>query len=358
MPEPRVSVIVDTYNHEKFIERSIASVLDQDFPAEEMEILVVDDGSTDGTPEILARFGNRLRVIRKTNGGQASAFNAAIPLTRAPIVAFLDGDDWWAKTKLRAVVDAFAENPSVAVVGHGFYEVAGDTPPAEMFVPEVTCRLDLSSVAAARKADLGRTLLGTSRLAAQRSVLDRIGPIPEELVFCADTPILTLGLALGGAVVLDQPLCYYRIHASSLFTVMAPDAAKLRVKAATQEFLLDYLPRRLTELGVAPEIAAALLESDRLEQKRLQVWLGNNSRMDGMRAEIAELRRSREGASTSYVLFKSFAAAAALALPPKQVARLRAWYARNNLKRYRDLVAPAAAAPAPFFQRRPVTRAE
>jgi hypothetical protein len=358
MPEPRVSVIIDTYNHGKFIERSITSVLDQDFPAEEMEILVVDDGSTDATPEILKKFEHRVRILRKSNGGQASAFNVAVTQTQAPLVAFLDGDDWWAKTKLRAVLAAFAENPTAAVVGHGFYEVADEAPPAEMFVPEATCRLDLSSVAAARKAALGRTLLGTSRLAVRRSVLDRIGAIPDELVFCADTPILTLALALGGAVVLDQPLCYYRIHASSLFTVIAPDPAKLRVKAATQEFLLDYLPRRLAEFGVAPEISAALLETDRLEQERLQVWLGHRSRMDGMRAEIAELRNSREGASPSYILFKSFAVAAALALSPKLIFRLRTWYARNNLKRYRDRVAPAAAAPPPFFQRRPVPRAE
>ncbi|HZS70819.1 MAG TPA: glycosyltransferase, partial [Candidatus Acidoferrum sp.] len=76
---PFVSVLIDTYNHERFIEQAIASVLDQDFPASEMEVLVVDDGSTDRTPEVLRQFEPRVRVIRKANGGQASAFNAGIP---------------------------------------------------------------------------------------------------------------------------------------------------------------------------------------------------------------------------------------------------------------------------------------
>src|ERR1700684_1962393 len=98
---PLVSVLIDTYNHERFIEQAILSVLDQDFPAPDMEILVVDDGSTDGTPEIIRKFAPRVRYQRKSNGGQASAFNAGIPETKGDIVAMLDGDDWWARGKLK-----------------------------------------------------------------------------------------------------------------------------------------------------------------------------------------------------------------------------------------------------------------
>ena len=72
---PLVTVLIDTYNHERFIERAINSVLDQDMPMDGVEILVVDDGSTDRTPDIVRRFEPRVRLIRKPNGGQASAFN-------------------------------------------------------------------------------------------------------------------------------------------------------------------------------------------------------------------------------------------------------------------------------------------
>ncbi|MGH7836756.1 MAG: glycosyltransferase family 2 protein, partial [Candidatus Binataceae bacterium] len=79
MGQPIISVVVDTYNQERYIEQAIVSVLEQDFPAADMEILVVDDGSTDRTPEIVHKFAPRVRLLRKKNGGQASAFNAAIP---------------------------------------------------------------------------------------------------------------------------------------------------------------------------------------------------------------------------------------------------------------------------------------
>ena len=151
---------------------------------------MVDDGSTDRTSEIIEKFVPRVRYIRKKNGGQASAFNASLPELHGSIVAFLDGDDWWAKEKLTAVAEAFERNPEIAAVGHGFYEVRDNEPPREMFVPAKTCRLDLSSVEAARLADAGLTLLGTSRLSVRREILNRIGPVPDELVFF-DAPIFS-----------------------------------------------------------------------------------------------------------------------------------------------------------------------
>src|SRR5580692_2357527 len=118
MSKPFVTALIDTYNHEAFIEKAIESVLHQDFPAVESEILVVDDGSTDRTPELVRKFAPRVRMLRKANGGQASAFNAAIPEAQGEIVAFLDGDDWWAPGKLTAVADVFARDAAVGLVGH------------------------------------------------------------------------------------------------------------------------------------------------------------------------------------------------------------------------------------------------
>src|SRR5260370_36606553 len=94
---------MDTYNHERFIEEAIVSVLEQDFPASDREIIVVDDGSTDRTPEIVRKFEPQVRLLRKANGGQASAFNAGIPEGKGEIISFLDGDDWWAREKMRKV---------------------------------------------------------------------------------------------------------------------------------------------------------------------------------------------------------------------------------------------------------------
>ena len=90
MSKPLVTVLIDTYNHERFIEQAIVSVLEQEFRSDEMEVIVVDDGSTDRTPEIIRRFAPRVRYLRKPNGGQASAFNLGIPETQGEIVTFLD----------------------------------------------------------------------------------------------------------------------------------------------------------------------------------------------------------------------------------------------------------------------------
>src|SRR5271169_5180550 len=123
MARPFVTALIDTYNHEAMIGEAIASVLSQDFPASEIEVLVVDDGSTDRTPEIVLQFGPRVRLIRKTNGGQASAFNLGIAEARGEIIAFLDGDDWWSTNKVKRVAQVFVASPEVGFVGHSITEV-------------------------------------------------------------------------------------------------------------------------------------------------------------------------------------------------------------------------------------------
>src|SRR5882724_622242 len=126
MTTPFVSVLIDTYNHERFIEEAIQSVLSQDFPTSQREILVVDDGSTDRTPEILAKFASQIRVLHKPNGGQASAFNHGIPECRGELIAFLDADDWWAPDKLTRITNAMAAEPEVGFIGHGIITVFPD----------------------------------------------------------------------------------------------------------------------------------------------------------------------------------------------------------------------------------------
>ena len=356
MTTPHISVLIDTYNHERYIEQAIVSVLEQDFPVDQMEIVVVDDGSTDGTPSIIEKFLPRLRYIRKKNGGQASAFNVGIPELRGPIVAFLDGDDWWAKQKLSIVAETFEANPEIAAVGHGFYEVRDSDPPIEMIVPANSCRFDLSSVEAARFAGRGLTLLGTSRLSVRREVLNRIGPIPPELVFCADTPILALTLALGGAVILEQPLCYYRIHAANLCAPGPNDDLKIRRNIEITEIFLAYIPKRLAEFGVPSEMTEAFFESIRSELGRVKARFGAGGRWSVFRTELQRFRAHYQHPTVGYRMFEGLVSACALILPPQRFYRLLDWYGRNNIKRFRNIVGRAEPKISPvFFQRRPVT---
>ena len=357
MTTPRISVLIDTYNHERYIEQAIVSVLEQDFPAREMEIVVVDDGSTDSTPSIIQKFLPRLRYIRKKNGGQASAFNTGIRELHGPIVAFLDGDDWWAKQKLSVVAETFAANPEIAVVGHGFYEVRDTDPPHEMFIPAKTCRLDLSSIEAARLADAGLTMLGTSRLSIRREILNRLVPLPEELVFCADAPIFTLALALGGAIIIDRPLCYYRQHSESRFAHNPGDIANSRRRIEQLGRLLNYVPPRLLEFGVDPGVVDALVEGPRVEFERAKLQFGEGGRRQVFRTELRRFRAHYEHPSPGYVLFTWLVSACALALPPNRFYRLLDWYSRNNLKRLRNMIGSAQPiVPPTSFRRLPVSQ--
>jgi glycosyltransferase involved in cell wall biosynthesis len=355
MSKPLITALIDTYNQERYVEQAVASVLDQGLSASELEIVIVDDGSTDRTSSILQKFVPRVKYLRKENGGQASALNTALREVHGPIVAFLDGDDWWAKGKLRAVLDCFENNDGIAAVGHGYFEVFGDAPPCEMFVATSTCFLDLSSTQAAQVASLGRTLLGTSRLAVRREILERIGELPSQLIFCADTPILTLSLALGGAIVLERPLCFYRYHSENLFARGAADAQKLRRTSDTLAFLLEYLPKRLSEFGVPEDRITSLLEPDRLELARLELLFAASGRWKSFQTEVRDFKSAYRNVSPGYFLFKAFVGAMALALPVRRFYQLRGWYARNNLGRVRNSFAKAnpAVSPAPF-QRLPV----
>jgi glycosyltransferase involved in cell wall biosynthesis len=110
---PAISVIVPTHNRAQFLARALASVLAQDFAP--FEVIVVDNGSVDGTADTLARFADRrLRVIRHPQAlGAAGARNSALILARAPIVAFLDDDDEMLPGFLAATAEAHGRQPQV-----------------------------------------------------------------------------------------------------------------------------------------------------------------------------------------------------------------------------------------------------
>src|ERR1700738_1594603 len=111
---PRVSVIIPIYNGGATIERALKSVFEQTFT--DFEIVVVDDGSTDDTPSVLARFGDRIRVIRQPNRGLPGARNAGVAVSRGELLALIDHDDRWLPQKLELTVRALLDNPGAALV--------------------------------------------------------------------------------------------------------------------------------------------------------------------------------------------------------------------------------------------------
>jgi len=336
MPKPYVSVLIDTYNHERFIERAITSVLEQDMPMDDVEILIVDDGSTDRTPELACRFEPRVRVLQKSNGGQASAFNFGFAQAHGEILATLDGDDWWAKEKLRRVLETLEANPDVGIVGHGLYEQYADGRANGLILPGRPYRL---AIASRQDADLFRHLaafFGTSRMTIRKSVLDRILPIPEELTIEADEYIFTLAPAIGPAMILNEPLCYYGIHSGNLFQFGKFEPAKARRKMNVLDVLMRELPPRLWKLGASDEIVSALFQGTRVEVGRIRLSLDGGSPLEAFAVERAAFKASYQKVTWRYRVFRAFVLLQTLLLPPRVFYRLRRWYSEKGISRFRS----------------------
>ncbi|MFC1498552.1 glycosyltransferase family 2 protein [Verrucomicrobiota bacterium] len=109
-----VSVIIPTYNSAKFVEESVKSALNQTYTNK--EVIVIDDGSTDNTKELLEKYKNKIKYIFKENGGPASARNLGIKESSGEFIAFLDSDDVWLSEKLSLQVKFMMDNVDVGVV--------------------------------------------------------------------------------------------------------------------------------------------------------------------------------------------------------------------------------------------------
>src|SRR5208282_6394841 len=332
MARPFVSVLIDTYNHERFIEQAILSVLEQDFPASGREILVVDDGSQDRTPEIAAKFGPQVRLLRKANGGQASAFNAGIPECQGEIVAFLDGDDWWAPGKLKLVVAAFSENADVGLIGHSITEVLADGTRRSELVRECP-RFRIDSVAGARLFRLRKSFLGTSRMAFRAEILRRIGPVPESLTIQADEFLFTLGALFSEVLLLRDPLTFYRLHGQNLFQVSDGSVAALRRKHAVLQALADSLRLRLAEEHVTQEVSKTVIEAVQTEADAVHLCLGGDTPLDTIRTELRTYRIDHEDVSLFRWTLKLLTLFPALFLSPKRYTAWKQKLASNFLYR-------------------------
>src|SRR5437879_9367021 len=101
------SIIINNYNYRRFLREAVDSALNQTY--RNTEVIVVDDGSTDGSPEIIASYGDRIVPVLKKNGGQNSALNAGFSLSRGDVILLLDSDAVLLPTAIAAALEAFAD---------------------------------------------------------------------------------------------------------------------------------------------------------------------------------------------------------------------------------------------------------
>lgn len=118
---PTVSVIIPNYNYGRYLAETLESVFAQTLSPH--EVIVIDDGSTDNTSEVLSSYGERIRVIHQQNRGVAAARNAGVELASGELVAFLDADDIWLPRKLERQLERFVADPGLGLVFCGGEEI-------------------------------------------------------------------------------------------------------------------------------------------------------------------------------------------------------------------------------------------
>ena len=197
---PVISVIIPTYNAAKFIRDAIQCVLDQDYPS--VEIIVIDDGSTDNTEEIIQSIDADIRYYKQDNNGAASARNRGIKDASSHLIAFLDVDDLWPENNLRVLVDELRDDPELQVV-HGHAQL--------MMMDDETGKFEyVGNPEESFPYYIGAGLY-------RRSVFQDVGLFDEELAFAEDTDWFERAKHLGMPVKrIDQVTLFVRRHDNNM----------------------------------------------------------------------------------------------------------------------------------------------
>lgn len=216
---PVVSIIIDNYNYAPFLPLAIDSAVNQDY--QPVEVIVVDDGSTDRSREILQGYVDRILPVLKENGGQASAFNAGFARSQGEIIIFLDSDDVLHPQAVGRIVAAFDLVPAPVRVSYRMRVVDGEgqwtgqmRPHHHLSVPSGDLREQVMSYS------FDMPWLPTSGNAFSRRVLEQLFPVPEqEYRILADYYLSHLVPLFGPVVFLNEVLADYRVHGGNNYEI-------------------------------------------------------------------------------------------------------------------------------------------
>ena len=200
---PLVSIVINNYNHGRFVGEAIDSALGQAY--HDVEVIVVDDGSTDNSRQVIESRGNKVWAIFKANGGQASAMNAGFAASKGDLILFLDSDDRLEANAIETVVHEWRDGvsrmifPLELIDGRGERlgrAIGGARMPSLMHGP----------------VDMGSP---TSGNVFSRAALEKIMPIPEEDWRISADAYLNTASLFGEVRCLKQPLGCYRVHGAN-----------------------------------------------------------------------------------------------------------------------------------------------
>ena len=222
---PLVSILINNYNYGQFLPDAIDSALNQTYP--NIEVIVVDDGSTDNSQAVIAGYGNAITAILKPNGGQASAFNSGFAASRGEIICFLDADDVFLPHKVQTIVDALLPYQEGIWCFHPLQLVNSSEQLSKALqqgkgaIASQACDLrdNLHQGGKGLRQQLPFSLPATSGLCFNHALLQQILPMPEaEGIAIGDSYVQFVALALGKGVALSNSLACQRVHSHNLYT--------------------------------------------------------------------------------------------------------------------------------------------
>lgn len=241
---PLVSIIIGNYNYETFLGKAINSALNQTY--ENIEIIVVDDGSTDNSQDVIANYDDKVISIFKENGGQPSTYNAGFASSKGDIICFLDSDDIFLPEKVARIVSIFEEHQDIDWCFHSLQLIdendkllgrtttvnykSGDRDYREIF----------------QKGKIPPSLPPCATLCFRRSLLEKILPMPtSKYMPASDFYVKYMAAALSKGFILAEDLTLQRIHGNNMAT-LRDDV--LHMKAREQLFTGSWVKQEFPHL--------------------------------------------------------------------------------------------------------------
>src|SRR3954451_10124620 len=246
----RVTVVVNNFNYERFLSTAIESALAQTHP--DVEVVVVDDGSTDGSRAVMAAFAPRIRVVLKDNGGQTSALNLGMEVAGGDVVIFLDADDALAPAAAQRAAELLAD-PAVVKAHWPLLEIDATGTELGRRHPAVPLPAGDLREALIEGGPEACVFPPTSGNAFSAGFLRGVFPLPDVPTSIgsasADAHLSMLAALSGRVARWEEPLGFYRVHGANSFAAKTlPE--RLRHNVAHLEQRFEALAEQLRREGV------------------------------------------------------------------------------------------------------------
>lgn len=286
---PLVSVLIKNYNCELYLSQSIDSVLSQTYS--NVQIIVIDDGSTDSSRAIIDSYGSELVKVYKENGGEASTLNAGFAASNGEIICILDSDDFFLPEKVTEVVKVFE---SCREIGWCFHDLRWVDKNSEL-LPEVSTQRTPSECDIRDRLKSGKLpppLPASSALCFRRSLLTQIFPLPvAKAIRTSDLYIKYAAAALSKGFFPGKVLAFHRVHNSNAATLRS-DIGNLKARKliytgiwVNQEFPdFKKFSNKLVGAGIALNLA--IKNDDAENSKAIKEYLSTCSLWDKFQVKL------------------------------------------------------------------------